>query len=54
MTLRDLNCTVDRDGAAVITLRAPEGQLPAIDEVTIEELEGLVERIAGEIGRAHV
>src|SRR5437773_1537699 len=46
MTLRDLNCTVDRDGVAVITLRAPQGLLPVIDEATIEELEALVDRIA--------
>ena len=37
MTLRDLSCTVDRDGVAVITLRAPQGQLPVLDEGTIEE-----------------
>ena len=46
MTLRDLSCTVDRDGVAVITLRVPQGLLPVIDEATIEELEALVDRIA--------
>ena len=48
MTLRDLSCTVDRDGVAVITLRAPQGQLPVLDEGTIEELETLIERVAGD------
>ena len=48
MTLRDLSCTVDRDGVAVITLRAPQGQLPVLDEGTIEELEALIERVAGD------
>ena len=48
MTLRDLSCTVDRDGVAVITLRAPQGQLPVLDEGTIEEFETLIERVAGD------
>jgi 3-hydroxyacyl-CoA dehydrogenase / enoyl-CoA hydratase / 3-hydroxybutyryl-CoA epimerase len=48
MTLRNLSCTVGRDGVAVITLQAPDGSLPLIDESTIEELEQLVERIASD------
>jgi 3-hydroxyacyl-CoA dehydrogenase/enoyl-CoA hydratase/3-hydroxybutyryl-CoA epimerase len=48
MTLRNLSCTVGRDGVAVITLQAPDGTLPLIDESTIEELERLVERIASD------
>ena len=48
MTLRNLSCKVGPDGVAVITLQAPDGTLPLIDEGTIEELEQLVERIGGD------
>src|SRR5262245_22670817 len=48
MTLKDLSCTLGRDGVAVITLGAPEGTLPMIDEVSIEELDRVVKRIAGD------
>jgi 3-hydroxyacyl-CoA dehydrogenase/enoyl-CoA hydratase/3-hydroxybutyryl-CoA epimerase len=48
MTLRNPSCTVGRDGVAVITLQAPDGTLPLIDEGTIEELGKLTERIAGD------